>query len=214
MSLIKKVKNKITWELNLVGKKIRNTGDRIFRGIRIYKPLKTENPEKLLPLRVTAWRGLEQIIADIIQQSGCGTARALEFGVEFGYSTVALSNYFDHVTGVDIFTGDPHAGFHGDIYEKVKFDLLPFTNISLIQSDYKDYIKGNEKRYDLIHVDIIHTYEATFECGLWSAQHSTCTIFHDTESFPEVKRAVVDIAKKTGKTFYNYPYFDGLGILY
>jgi hypothetical protein len=188
--------------------------ERIFKRIRLYKPRHKETPEKILPAEVTAWRGLEQIIKDVIQQSGCGTKKCLEFGVEFGYSTVALSNYFEQVTGVDIFTGDPHAGFHGDIYEQVKSSLAAYPNIRLVQSDYKDFIKDNSDQYDLIHVDIIHTYEATYDCGLWAAQHSVCTLFHDTESFPEVKRAVADIARKTGKTFYNYPYHDGLGILY
>lgn len=188
--------------------------DSVKSGIKLYKPKKYADPARKLAMDVSAWKGLEKILEDIIRQSGINCDRCLEFGVEFGYSTVALSNYFAHVTGVDIFTGDPHAGFHGDIYEKVKNDLVQFKNISLIKSDYREYIKDNHEKYDLIHVDIIHTYEATFECGLWSALHSKCTIFHDTESFPEVKRAVADIAKKTGKTFYNYPYFDGLGILY
>ncbi len=162
----------------------------------------------------TAWEGLEQIIPDIIDQSGCGREKCLEFGVEFGYSAVALSNYFKKVTGVDIFTGDAHAGFHGDIYEKVKRDLEPFDNIRLIQSDYREFISGNNEYFDMIHIDIVHTYEATLECGSWSACHSHCTIFHDTESFPDVKRAIRYIARKHGKTFYNYPYHFGLGILY
>lgn len=206
--------NKIRWELNKISKGFSLAYDRVFKKIRIYKPRYKEIPKNLLAIDVTAWRGLEKILKDLILQSRCGTKKCLEFGVEFGYSTVALSNYFESVTGVDIFTGDPHAGFHGDIYEKVKKNLAPYSNITLIQSDYKDFIANNDNQYDLIHVDIIHTYAATFECGLWAARHSTCTLFHDTESFPEVKKAVVDIARLTGKTFYNYPYHDGLGILY
>ena len=93
-------------------------------------------------------------------------------------------------------------------------NLNDFKNISLVKSDYKDFIKENDNSYDLIHVDIIHTYEATYECGLWAAEHSDCTLFHDTESFSSVKKAVRDIAKKSGKKFYNYPYYSGLGILY
>ena len=62
-------------------------------------------------------------------------------------------------------------------------------------------------------VKIVHNYKETFECGLWAAQHSTCTVFHDTESFPEVRRAVIDIAKAAGKKVYNYPYHNGLGII-
>jgi hypothetical protein len=137
----------------------------------------------------------------------------LEFGVEFGYSTVAFSNYFKKVIGIDIFLGDIHTVHKGDHYEQTKASLSAFNNIELIKADYKDWIKTDTEVYDLIHIDIVHTYEDTYQCGLWSAQHSTCTLFHDTESFPEVKRAVSDIAKITGKKFYNYPKYYGLGII-
>jgi hypothetical protein len=160
-----------------------------------------------------AWVGLEKIILDIIEFSKIKTDSALEFGVEFGYSTAVFGNYFKQVTGVDIFTGDTHAGHHGDIYELTKKNLSEFPNINLIKSDYKDFIKTNDNQYDLIHVDIIHTYEDTFACGLWAAQHSNCTLFHDTQSFPDVKRAVADIAKRTNKQFYNYRKCNGLGIV-
>lgn len=186
---------------------------RYFKGIIPYQPLNIEKPEKLLNIN-SSWKGLELIIKDIIRKSNCGTEKCLEFGVEFGYSTVVFANYFKQVTGVDIFTGDPHAGYHGDIYLEVKDNLQQYSNINLIQADYKDYVAGNDEQFDFIHVDIIHTYEATYDCGLWAANHSKCTIFHDTESFPEVKRAVYDIAKKTGKKFYNYSSCNGLGIIY
>jgi hypothetical protein len=137
----------------------------------------------------------------------------LEFGVEFGYSTVALSNYFMRVLGVDLFTGDLHTMHHGDHFESTKRSLAPFHNIELVRANYKDWIKRDTETYSLIHVDIVHTYEDTYWCGLWSARHSDCTLFHDTESFPEVQRAVEDIARETGKRFFNYPKCNGLGIL-
>jgi hypothetical protein len=67
--------------------------------------------------------------------------------------------------------------------------------------------------YNLIHVDIVHTYVDTFARGLWSAAHSQCVLFHDTESFPAVKRAVIDISRESRKTFYNFTESFGLGIL-
>lgn len=214
MNIFLRIGNKITWEFKQLVNRFNQFQERLFKGIAIYRPEKKETPARVFDVPGSAWKGHEQIIKDIITRSGCGTDKCLEFGVEFGYSTSVFSNYFNQVTGVDIFTGDPHAGYKGDIYEKVKNDLKPFENITLVRSDYRDFIAGNEDQYDFIHVDIIHTYEATYDCGLWSAKHSACTIFHDTESFPEVKRAVIDIAKQTGKKFYNYPYFDGLGIVY
>jgi hypothetical protein len=181
--------------------------------IKNYKPGRLVQPEKLLD-KVSAWQGLEKIIADIISRSHCGTEKCLEFGVEYGYSTVVFSNYFDRVTGVDIFTGDEHTVNREDIYDEVKASLSAYKNINLVRADYREFIENNSDTYNFIHVDIVHTYEDTFKCGLWSAQHAKCVIFHDTESFPDVKRAVRDIAKQSGKTFYNYPHFYGLGILY
>lgn len=178
-----------------------------------YVPRKLSMPPKLIQSKSQAWVGLEKIILDVIEFSGIKQHSALEFGVEFGYSTAVFANYFDKVTGVDIFTGDPHAGYHGNIMQETSHNLRDFSNIQLIQADYKEYIKQDDKRYDLIHVDIIHTYEDTFACGLWAAQHSDCTVFHDTQSFPDVKRAVADVARKTGKKFYNYRPCHGLGII-
>jgi len=178
-----------------------------------YVPKKLVTPARLIQSKSQAWVGLEKIILDIIEFSAIETNSALEFGVEFGYSTAVLANYFKNVTGVDIFTGDQHAGYHGDIYEITKNNLRDFNNIKLVQADYRDYIADNSTFHDLIHVDIIHTYEHTYACGLWSAMHSKCTIFHDTESFPEVKHAVADIAKKLNKKFYNYNKCNGLGIV-
>jgi predicted O-methyltransferase YrrM len=178
-----------------------------------YSPKKLIMPARLIKSRSQAWVGLEQILQDIIDFSAIETNSALEFGVEFGYSSSALSNYFKEVIGVDIFTGDSNAGFYGDIFELTKENLKDFNNIQLIRADYRDYIKQAEQKFDLIHVDIIHTYEDTYACGLWSVQHSNCTIFHDTQTYPDVKKAVVDIAKKTNKKFYNYRRCNGLGIL-
>jgi hypothetical protein len=82
-----------------------------------------------------------------------------------------------------------------------------------VRSDYRDWILNDVGRYDLIHVDIVHTFADTFACGLWSAQHASCVIFHDTESFSAVRRAVIEIARHTGRRFYNFKESNGLGIL-
>lgn len=161
----------------------------------------------------SAWKGIELIIADIIERFNLPMESCLEFGVEFGFSTVAFSNYFENVKGVDIFTGDIHTVHKGNHFELTKRDLEPYSNIQLFRADYKDWIKQDKAQYGLIHVDIVHTYKDTYDCGFWSAQHSKCVIFHDTESFIEIRRAVIDIAKAMGKNVYNYPYCHGLGII-
>lgn len=170
-----------------------------------------------LPARVlepaTAWKGIESVLGDLIQRFRVETNRCLEFGVEYGYSTAALSCFFDSVIGVDTFTGDKHTGNKSDIFLCTQRRLSAFENIELVRSDYREWIGKDNSFYDLIHVDIVHTYADTFRCGLWSALHASCVLFHDTLSFPAVRRAVVDIARETGKVFYNFQESYGLGIL-
>lgn len=177
-----------------------------------YVPARRQSPPKRLAIS-SAWAGIEDILSDLIDRFQVKTDRCLEFGVEYGFSTVALSSYFGSVTGVDTFLGDKHTNNLRNIYEETVNTLAPFENIDLVRSDYRDFIRKESRSFDLIHVDIIHTFADTYACGLWSANHSQCTIFHDTESYPEVKQAVTDIARRTGKRFYNYEESYGLGIL-
>ena len=177
-----------------------------------YIPRRRESPSRNLKVS-SAWSGNQTIIADIIERFHIKTGRCLEFGVEFGFSTVALSSYFDSVTGVDLFVGDKHTDNRRDIYEQTASRLSTYANISLVRSDYREFIVGRSEFYDLIHVDIVLTFADTFACGLWSAQHSQCTIFHDTESFPQVKQAIIELARVTGKQFHNFRESYGLGIL-
>jgi hypothetical protein len=177
-----------------------------------YVPQHRQLPPRVLPV-VTAWKGIESVLGDVIQRFSIGTNRCLEFGVEYGYSTAALSCFFDSVTGVDIFVGDKHTLDKRDIFAETSERLSSFENIRLVRADYRDWMAKDESRYDLIHVDIVHTYIDTFTCGLWSAQHAQCVLFHDTQSYWAVKRAVIDISRQTGKRFYNFKESNGLGIL-
>lgn len=180
--------------------------------IQVYIPQKKLRPKNIIDVH-SAWKGLELIIDDILCNFNIHRNSCIEFGVQFGYSTVVFSNYFEHVIGIDTFKGDIHTIHKGDHYEKTKKRLSDFQNIKLIKSDYRDWIGIDNKRYNLAHVDIVHNYEETYECGLWAAKHSDCTIFHDTESFPSVRKAVIDISQETGQELFNYPYCFGLGIL-
>jgi Methyltransferase domain len=190
----------------------------VFRGVvapRVpvlpYVPQHRKLPPRVLPVP-TAWKGIESVLGDLIGRFGIGTHRCLEFGVEHGYSTAALSCFFDTVTGVDTFAGDKHSLIR-DLLAETSARLSSFDNIQLVRSDYRDWAAKDDSFYDLIHIDIVHTYFDTFACGLWSAQHARCVLFHDTESFPAVKRAVIDISRQTGKSFYNFTESNGLGIL-
>jgi len=162
---------------------------------------------------LSAWGDIPSILTDIINKFNVSQNTALEFGVEYGYSTSALANLFKKVIGVDTFKGDIHAGKKSDHFEQTKNDLKKWNNISLIKSDYKDFIVKCDEHFDLIHIDIIHTYEDTFACGDWALNHSNIVLFHDTESFPEIKKVCEDLAIKHNCEFYNYPNSNGLGIL-
>lgn len=161
----------------------------------------------------SAWGNIPTIIKDIIDRFGLKTNKAIEFGVEFGYSTSAIANYFDEVVGVDIFTGDQHAGFKGDIYEITKSNLKVFKGVSLVKQSYQDFTASHDERYDFAHVDIVHTYEDTYACGEWCVKHADVVIFHDTLSFPDVYQACLDLSNNYNLEFYNYEESYGLGIL-
>lgn len=175
-------------------------------------PLPTSEPRP-----PSGWVGLEKIMPSLVRMFCKGRRYALEFGVEYGYSTTVLSQLFDHVTGVDWFKGDPHSGEREDYYERTAQNFVNRPNVKLIRSSYQDFIAdplNQPLRPDLIHVDVVHTYEATYECGRWAVNHSPVVIFHDTQHiWPEVKQAIERIANETGRDFYNYPHCFGLGIL-
>ncbi len=171
----------------------------------------TRMPNWLVTLR-SAWRPNHKIIAALIKDFNLKTDRAIEFGVDYGFSLVALSTYFKEIKGVDHFEGDIHTGKRS-LYDSTKSRTDRYPNIELVQADYKDFIAKDQSHYNLAHVDIIHTYDDTFACGLWAAKHADMVLFHDTLLFPEVKRAVEDIAAQTGKKFYNYNKRFGLGIV-
>ena len=179
-----------------------------------YTPLHLTTPPKLVPVP-TAWDGMETGLQDIIRRFAISPTHALEFGVQHGFSISALANYFRFVDGVDTFAGDVMAGI-GDpdhTFKETMRALEGFPNIDLHRIDVKDWMIFDDSRYDLIHVDILHTYEDTYNCGAWAVEHSDVVIFHDTLSFPDVSRVCEDIASNYELNFYNWEFRHGLGIL-
>lgn len=181
----------------------------------LYTPKNRRGNLRLAMQRPSAWGDIPTIIQDIIDRFEIGNEKAIEFGVEWGFSTSALANHFRKVVGVDTFAGDMHSGFKDDTYQITKSYLSAFTNIELVQASYEDYTAEDREgeRYDFAHVDIIHTYEDTYACGEWCIKHADVVVFHDTMSFPDVYRACEDLAKNHDLNFYNYEPSCGLGIL-
>ena len=146
----------------------------------------------------SAWSTAAPIVKDIINRFNLKTNIALEFGVGGGYSAFVLSNYFNHVIGVDI-----------DI-SAVTFSK---KNIEIICMAYEDFIKENNNQYDLIHIDLSHTYDQTYHAGMWALKHSNCVLFHDT-LINAVMEAVFKLVNDVGDfEFYNYIDPCGLGIV-
>jgi hypothetical protein len=164
---------------------------------------------------VSAWKGLEDYILEILNRYNVKRNIALEFGVDYGYSTDILSQVFNKVVGVDTFLSDIHTEHEqgDDFYYNIK-NSFNKTNIDLYRLGYKSFIKNNNEFYDLIHIDIIHRYSETYECAEWAINHSNVVILHDTIAFPEVNDVCRDLSLKYKLGYNNIEYHNGLGILY
>jgi hypothetical protein len=162
----------------------------------------------------TAWEGNESVLRDIMIRFNIKPNKAIEFGVDYGYSLAALANFFNLVVGVDTFMGDQYAGYRDDtLLAQTQNALKDFKNVLLLQSSYENYIQGDVGMVDLIHVDIIHEYKPTNELVAWAVQHADVVLVHDTIAFPEVRRAVQDVCWETGRVFYEWQVKHGLGIV-
>jgi len=155
----------------------------------------------------SAWEPLRHVIKDIINRFNINQEKALEFGVERGYSTVVLANYFNTVIGVDpfnwIFSDGADRGF-----DAVKKLLIDWNNIKLKQMMSDQFIEENaDARFDIIHIDIgyeTHCYSTTFPSAKWAVQHSDCVLFHDIFSFPEINQVCEELSSEFGFDYYGY----------
>jgi hypothetical protein len=179
-----------------------------------YVPKKLVKPMRMIDVP-SAWVGNELIIEDLIERFQISPKRCIEFGSQHGYSTAALANYFKHVIAVDHFAGDEMAGI-GDpdhTFRGTQEALKEFSNITLARTSYQDWIRKDDSEYDLVHVDIVHTYHDTYMCASWAVEHSELVILHDTLAFPDVMNVCMELSSEVGYKFYNYPHSHGLGIL-
>jgi hypothetical protein len=187
----------------------------------------TEHPyipaTRIKPARVlerdgcpSSWAGIESILADLLGKFSVCRGWALEFGCEFGYSAIALSNFFEHVMTVDLFGQLAYDGRPMRVVARE--NLKPYDNINLLEESSHEFIASVSgfpmmAPWDLIHIDANHTYEDVMREGKWAIDHAPVVIFHDTESFECVKQAVWDLAEQNNKQFHNFTECHGLGIL-
>lgn len=164
----------------------------------------------------SAWKGLENYLISICYMFNLKFERAVDFGVDFGYSTHILSSLFGEVIGVDSFVGDYHLNREqGDVFFEEVSSRFRGSNVTLVRSDFRDFIKDNEGEFfDLIHVDIVHFYEDTFECVDWAVRHARVVLVHDTVFHQEMFDVCRDVSEKYGLGFLNIPHHYGLGVLF
>jgi hypothetical protein len=117
----------------------------------------------------------------------------VELGVHFGDSYCAFSQAIEALKlparcfGIDLWEGDPHAGFYGpDILADLRahHDPLYGSFSTLLQMDFDAALPHfDDRSIDLIHVDGYHTYEAVrhdFESWLPKMSDRGVMLFHDT----------------------------------
>jgi len=184
--------------------------------MQIYQPRKQVACPRLAPVEITsAWSGIEQLIPDIIERFGLNTGSVLELGVSSGFSASAWANYFDKVAGVDTFQYLLDFSHRNTMQpmEETQMYLKEFPNVTLIKSDWREYIKTHIEKVDLLHVDMEHTEQEVYEAGMWGKDFATVMCFHDTMSFPVVAKGLERLSKDIGWNFYNWPHCYGFGIL-
>ena len=183
----------------------------------LYTPKRYYCPLRLVDVP-SAWQGCAIILADILDRFRVKRETCLEFGVEHGYSTAALSNFFQRVVAVDWFGGDTLYGYCDPVEREAstRATLSKFPNVQVVAQKFEDFAPTCDQQCDFCHIDIEHTYETTLACGLWAVEHAPVVIFHDTKSYPAVLKAITEISNLTGMYCYDWPEPDGccgLGIL-
>ena len=182
-----------------------------------YVPHTTIRPGRVLdhPLCPSSWVGIESILADLLSRFNVGRKFALEFGCEYGYSAIAFSNFFERVLTVDPFGQLTHQ-LH-EMSRVAERNCAPYGNIEIVRMTWQRFTEAangaSAAQFDLVHIDAEHNYEECYGNGAWACERSPVVVFHDTTSFPEVMRAVGDLAERYQRVFYNFEPCHGFGIL-
>jgi hypothetical protein len=133
----------------------------------------------------------------------------VDIGVDYGFSTFHFARDFPYaeVVGVSDFA------LHADSESWVRSHLHFFPNVKIICGKSSVVGRDFQQPVDLLHIDGDHSYEGVKgDLAAWlpRMRPGSCVIFHDTESFPGVRRAFDELPgrKKEIKQYY------GLGCLF
>ena len=164
--------------------------------------------------KASAWKGLESRYKPYIT---IDPSLIVEIGVDYGYSFFTLASDFPRamVVGIDPYpiSGEGSVG-HPDAEIHVRKYIKEFPNTVLLKMESKrGSLEFKDNSIDLLHIDAIHTYEATKEdIELWSfkLKQGGIAMFHDVVSFPGTRKAFDEIPGRK----VIIPECFGLGIWY
>ena len=178
-------------------------------------------------LVVSPWSGHRYFIYDYLKYIKPNTI--VELGTHYGCSFFAMcqaikdNNLNTKIYAVDTWKGDEQAGFYGDevwnVVHQTKDIFFEKQNAELVRMLFDEAAsKFEDGKFDLIHIDGLHTYEAVshdFETWIPKLKENGVILFHDVHS--KLKYGTNKFWKEI-KVKYPY-YFEffhswGLGILF
>jgi hypothetical protein len=136
----------------------------------------------------------------------------VELGVRDGNSTAAL------LAGVEENGGTV---WSVDVDETSQSIFQGHPQWHFVLADSRDAASveaaGLTGEVDVLFVDTLHTYEqVSDELTVWGGRmrKGGTIAFHDTDSFPEIRRAVAEWARARGTAYVFLPRSNGLGLAY
>ncbi len=147
---------------------------------------------------------------------------SVELGVDYGYSLFALSeNNNGHVFGVDLFTGDAHAGSRDWVAQyKTVLDFINDNKLyrtHVVRGDFAEVAAAWTTGIDLLHIDGLHTYEAVqADWNNWAVKLNPggIVLLHDTVSYPGPRQLLQEIkAVNPDLHVGNFENAAGLGVV-
>ena len=178
-------------------------------------------------LKVNPWAGHREFIYDLI--SYINPDLIVELGTHYGCSFFAMTQAIKdfklstEIIGIDTWEGEEHAGIYSEeVLELVKSTIekeYVNLNIKLMQMYFLEAVeKFNDNSIDILHIDGLHTYEATkedFTNWLPKVKENGIVIFHDIANYTgygshkfwnEIKEKYIE--------YFEFDHSWGLGILF